>query len=173
MTTAIRPARPDEAPLVLDLVRGLARYEKLEHEVEATADGIAAALFGSAPRVFCDLAEADGEVAGFAMWFYTFSTFVGRPGIYLEDLFVRPEFRGRGLGKGLIVNLADAARKKISAGWSGRCLIGTSPPSNSTARRARASSTAGRRAGSMASRFARWGGLPRRWVPQEDGIEAG
>ena len=106
MTIAIRPARPDEAPLVLDLVRGLARYEKLEHEVEATADGIAAALFGSAPRVFCDLAEADGEVAGFAMWFYTFSTFVGRHGIYLEDLFVRPEFRGRGLGKALIVNLA-------------------------------------------------------------------
>ena len=106
MTSTIRPARPDDVPVILDLVRGLAAYEKLEHKVEATEDGIAAALFGPSPRVFCDIAEADGAVAGFALWYYSFSTFVGRHGIYLEDLFVRPEFRGKGLGKALIRHLA-------------------------------------------------------------------
>jgi len=106
LPATIRPARPDDVPVILDLIRGLAAYEKLEHKVEATEDGIAAALFGASPRVFCDLAEAEDQVAGFAMWFYTFSTFVGRHGIYLEDLFVRPEFRGKGIGKELIRNLA-------------------------------------------------------------------
>jgi GNAT superfamily N-acetyltransferase len=106
MTPIIRTARPGDVPVILDLIRGLARYEKLEHHVEATEDGIRSALFGASPRVFCDLAEADGAVAGFALWFYTFSTFVGRHGIYLEDLFVRPEFRGKGLGKALIGGLA-------------------------------------------------------------------
>ena len=105
--TAIRTAYADDVPVILDLIVGLARYEKLEHKVVATADGIAAALFGPSPRVFCDLAEADGEVAGFALWFYTFSTFVGSHGIYLEDLFVRPEFRGRGIGKALLQHLAQ------------------------------------------------------------------
>lgn len=103
---AIRPARPDDVPVILDLIRGLAAYEKLEHKVEATEAGIAAALFGASPRVFCDLAGADDRVAGFALWFYSFSTFVGRHGIYLEDLFVRPEFRGKGFGKALIGRLA-------------------------------------------------------------------
>jgi len=107
MPPTLRPARADDVPVILDLVRALARYEKLEHRVEATEDGLRAALFGPSPRVFCDLAEADGQVAGFALWFYSFSTFVGRPGIYLEDLFVRPEFRGRGLGKALIARLAQ------------------------------------------------------------------
>lgn len=106
MTATIRPARSGDIPVILDLIRGLARYEKLEHKVEATEDGLSAALFGDSPRVFCDLAEVEGEVAGFALWFYTFSTFVGRHGIYLEDLFVRPEFRGQGLGKALIRSLA-------------------------------------------------------------------
>ncbi len=103
---SIRPARPDDVPVILDLIVGLARYEKLEHKVAATEADIAAALFGPSPRVFCSLAGADGAVAGFALWYYTFSTFVGRHGIYLEDLFVRPEFRGRGLGKALIADLA-------------------------------------------------------------------
>jgi len=111
VTPAIRPARPEDAPVILDLIVGLARYEKLEDKVMATEADVAAALFGPSPRVFCNLAEADGTVAGFALWFYTFSTFVGRHGIYLEDLFVRPEFRGRGLGKALI---ADLARRCIA-----------------------------------------------------------
>lgn len=106
MTTTIRPALPADAPIILDLIVGLARYEKLEHKVEATEADIAAALFGPHPRVFCDLAEVDGGVAGFALWYYSFSTFVGRHGIYLEDLYVEPAFRGRGLGKALVVHLA-------------------------------------------------------------------
>lgn len=105
-TATIRPALAADAPVIHGLVRALARYEKLEHKVEASEADIAAALFGPAPRVFCDLAEVDGAVAGFALWYYSFSTFVGRHGIYLEDLYVEPAFRGRGLGKALVVHLA-------------------------------------------------------------------
>ena len=75
-------------------------------ELEATPRNIAEALFGANPRVFCDLAESDGEVVGFALWFYNYSTFRGRHGIYLEDLFIRPEWRDRGIGKALLGNLA-------------------------------------------------------------------
>lgn len=102
----IRPARPGEAALVFDLIRDLATYEKLAHEVDATEADIDAALFGPAPRVFCDIAELEGAPVGFALWFYSFSTFRGRHGIYLEDLFVRPEHRGRGVGKALLARLA-------------------------------------------------------------------
>ena len=112
---AIRPARPGEASLVFQFVRELAEYEKLEHEVEATEAMIDAALFGEQPRVFCDIAEWDGEPVGFAVWFLNFSTFSGRPGIYLEDIFVRPAFRGRGVGKALMVHLA---RKCVENGWA-------------------------------------------------------
>ena len=104
--TIIRPAVPDDVPVILQLIRSLARYEKLEHRVEASETDLAEALFGPSPRVFCDLAEADGRTAGFALWFYTFSTFVGRHGLYLEDLFVEPDFRGGGIGKALIRHLA-------------------------------------------------------------------
>ena len=106
MTIAIRAAREDDAPLIFDLVRELAIYEKLADTVDATADDIATALFGKEPRLFCDIAEWNGEAAGFAMWFLNFSTFRGRHGSYLEDLFVRPAFRGRGLGKALMAQLA-------------------------------------------------------------------
>lgn len=106
MTVAIRPARPGEAGLVLGFIRELAEYEKLAHEVEADEAAIDAALFGPTPRAFCDIAERDGEPIGFALWFYNFSTFRGRHGIYLEDLFVRPEHRGIGAGKALLANLA-------------------------------------------------------------------
>ncbi len=112
---AIRPARPGEASLVFQFVRELAEYEKLEHEVQATEAMIDAALFGEQPRVFCDIAEWDGEPVGFAVWFLNFSTFSGRPGIYLEDIFVRPAFRGRGVGKALMVHLA---RKCVENGWA-------------------------------------------------------
>jgi len=112
---SIRRARSDEAGLVLTLVRELAEYEKLSHEVEATEPMIADALFGANPRLFCDIAEYDGEVAGFAVWFINFSTFGGRSGIYLEDLFVRPGLRGRGIGKALLSHLAAEC---LANGWS-------------------------------------------------------
>jgi GNAT superfamily N-acetyltransferase len=115
MSLMIRRARPDEAGLVLSLVRELADYEKLLHEVEATEATIGAALFDSHPRLFCDIAEWNGEVAGFAVWFINFSTFSGRSGIYLEDLFVRPALRGRGIGKALLSHLA---KECIANGWS-------------------------------------------------------
>lgn len=103
---AIRPAVPGDAPLVLTLVRELAAYERLSHEVDATEALIDAALFGHHPRAFCDLAEWAGEPAGFAVWFYSFSTFRGRHGIHLEDVFVRPGCRGRGIGRALLAGLA-------------------------------------------------------------------
>jgi GNAT superfamily N-acetyltransferase len=115
MSLIIRRARPDEAGLVLSLVRELAEYEKLSHEVEATEQMIAAALFGPNPRLFCDIAEWSGEVAGFAVWFVNFSTFSGRSGIYLEDLFVRPALRGKGIGKALLAHLA---KECVANGWS-------------------------------------------------------
>lgn len=102
----IRPAVAGEASLVLGFIRELAEYERLAHEVDASLEGIDAALFGPQPRVFCDIAEWEGEPVGFALWFYNFSTFRGRHGIYLEDLFVRENMRGRGIGKALLANLA-------------------------------------------------------------------
>ncbi|WP_371347621.1 N-acetyltransferase family protein [Ancylobacter sp. IITR112] len=106
MPLALRPARPDDAALILALVRELADYEKLLHEVEATEADFARELFGPQPRVFCDIAEWDGAAAGFVLWFYTFSTFRGRQGIFLEDIYVRPAFRGRGIARALMQRLA-------------------------------------------------------------------
>ncbi len=84
----------------------LAEYEKLSHEVEASENDIADNLFGDNRKVFCEIAELEGEPVGFALWFYTFSTFQGRHGIWLEDLFVEPEARGKGIGKALLAHLA-------------------------------------------------------------------
>ena len=94
------------------LIGELAAYEKLAHEAVATPEMIASALFGPSPRVFCEVAEWAGEPAGFALWFYSFSTFRGRHGIYLEDLFVRPAARGKGLGKALLANLARRCQRE-------------------------------------------------------------
>lgn len=106
MTLTLRPTRPEDAALILAFVRELADYEKLLHEVEASEEDFVRELFGPQPRVFCDIAEWEGAPAGFALWYYTFSTFRGRQGIFLEDIFVRPEFRGRGIAKALMRRLA-------------------------------------------------------------------
>ena len=107
------------------------------HEVEATEADIAAALFGSHPRLFCEIAEWNGEPVGFAVWFINFSTFSGRSGIYLEDLFVRPALRGKGIGKALLAHLAQAMRRRTAGrGCNGRCWTGIRRRSNSTNRSA-------------------------------------
>ena len=110
MTAVIRPATPADASLIFALIGELAAYEKLAHEVKASQADIAAILFGPSPRAFCDIAELDGEAVGFALWFYSVSTFEGRHGLYLEDLFVRPETRGRGAGLALLRRLAERCR---------------------------------------------------------------
>lgn len=106
---AIRPAVPADAGLILAFIRELGDYERLSHEVAADEAGLAAQLFGERPRAEVLIAEVDGAAAGFALFFHNFSTFVGKPGLYLEDLFVRPAFRGHGLGKRLMVRLARIA----------------------------------------------------------------
>lgn len=106
MTLVIRPAEPDDVPAIHALIRALADYERMLPEMQASEADLATALFGAAPRVFCDVARLDGQAVGFALWFYTFSTFVGRHGIWLEDLFVEPERRGSGIGKALLAGLA-------------------------------------------------------------------
>jgi len=108
----IRPAIPDDVPAILGLVRELAEYERSPSSVVATEAAFAAALFGPAPAVFCHVAEVSGEVVGFALWFLNFSTWLGRHGIYLEDLYVRPAHRGTGLGKALLETLVSIARER-------------------------------------------------------------
>ncbi|MGH7025186.1 MAG: GNAT family N-acetyltransferase [Caulobacteraceae bacterium] len=105
-TIEIRPARPADATLIHALILELAEYERLAHEVACTLGDVERALFADPPRASCDIACLDGEAVGFALWFYNFSTFVGRPGLWLEDLYVRPAARGKGAGKALLTRLA-------------------------------------------------------------------
>ncbi|MGZ7039809.1 MAG: N-acetyltransferase family protein [Thermoanaerobaculia bacterium] len=105
----IRSASAEDVPLILRFIRDLARYEKLEHEVVATEEILWQTLFGQRAYAEVLIAEADGDPAGFALFFHNFSTFLGRPGIYLEDLFVSPDYRGRGYGKALLARLAELA----------------------------------------------------------------
>lgn len=102
----VREAGPDDLATIHGFILDLAAYERLSHEVEATLADLERDLFGPAPRVFCDIAEIDGAPVGFALWFYNYSTFRGRHGIWLEDLFVRPERRGAGAGLALLKALA-------------------------------------------------------------------
>lgn len=108
----IEPATPSDVPLILSLIRELAVYEKLEHEVVATEDSLRSSLFGPSPTAAAVVARVAAEPAGFALYFHNFSTFLGRPGLYLEDLYVRPVFRGRAVGKRLLVHLAQLAVKR-------------------------------------------------------------
>lgn len=105
----IRPAVREDTGRILAFIRELAEYEQLAHEAVADEAGLARQLFGDTPRAEVLIAEVDGEAAGFALFFHNFSTFVGKPGLYLEDLFVRPQYRGLGLGKRLMVRLAKLA----------------------------------------------------------------
>ena len=108
----IRSATVADVSLILRFIRELAAYEKLSHEVTATEDLLRCHLFGERPMAEVILAVEDGVEAGFALFFHNFSTFVGKPGIYLEDVYVRPEFRGRGCGKAMMVHLARLARQR-------------------------------------------------------------
>ena len=112
MSTVIRLAEPSDVPTIVALIRELAEYEHLEHEVVLEEAMLHEHLFGARPYAEVLIAEADGAPVGFALFFHNFSTFLGCPGIYLEDLFVRPDARGRGLGKALLVELARLARTR-------------------------------------------------------------
>jgi len=102
----VRTARPDDVPSLVSLVRELATYERAADQVRIDAVALNAALFTTNPKAHCLVVDADGEVAGMALWFVTFSTWVGRHGIYLEDLYIRPAHRGQGHGKALLAELA-------------------------------------------------------------------
>jgi GNAT superfamily N-acetyltransferase len=108
----IDKATPADVAVLLQLIRGLAEYEKLLPEVSATAEGLRAALFGPRPVAEAILARFDGTPVGFAVFFHNFSTFVGKPGIYLEDLFVLPEHRGKGIGRALLLHVAALANER-------------------------------------------------------------
>ncbi len=105
-------ATEQEVPLILTFIKSLAEYERLTDAVVATEDGLRQSLFGPKPCAECVIARWQGEPAGFALFFHNFSTFLGRPGIYLEDLFVNPEFRGKGVGRALLQFLAKLAQER-------------------------------------------------------------
>jgi GNAT superfamily N-acetyltransferase len=115
MSIRLQPAVVTDIPLILQLIRDLAAYEKLSHEVEATEEKLRAALFppDNRPAAECLLAFVeDNAPVGFAVYFTSYSTFLAKPGLYLEDLFVRPEFRGRGIGKALLLQVARLANQR-------------------------------------------------------------
>jgi len=111
----MRPATEADVPLLLDFIRAIAEYEKLLHEVVATETGVRSSFFGEGAVAESVIAELDGEPAAFAVFFHNFSTFKGRRGLYLEDLFVKPEFRRLGIGKKLLVHLARIAVERDCA----------------------------------------------------------
>jgi GNAT superfamily N-acetyltransferase len=103
----IRPAKTSDIDEILALIYELALYEKAPEEAKATKSQIMESFFSDSPKVFCEIVEVNGEIAGLAIWFLNYSTWQGKHGIYLEDLFVRPQFRGRGIGKALLKHLAQ------------------------------------------------------------------
>jgi len=105
----IRPATPSDVPLIQQFIRDLAEYERSPESAVATKEDLMRDGFGAEPKYRCLLADWQGQPAGFAFFFYNYSTWQGRPGLYLEDLFVRPVFRGKGIGKALLLHLAKIA----------------------------------------------------------------
>ncbi len=105
----LRDARVEDLPVIEGLVRALASYERLEHEMRATQDQLQQALFGPQPKVFALICEWECEPVGLCIWFYNFSTFLGRHGIYIEDIFIEPAHRGRGIGRAIFRHLARRA----------------------------------------------------------------
>lgn len=115
MNPSIRPATPADLPLIAQFIRDLADYERLSHEVRFDEAVLGQRLFGERPYAEILIGEIDGAPQGFALFFHNFSTFEGKPGVYLEDLFVRPEARGSGLGKALLKRLAEIAIERDCA----------------------------------------------------------
>ncbi len=109
---AIRLATAADVPIILELIRALATYERAPNDVTATEDGLSKVLFGEKPAAEVLLAFENETAVGFAVFFHNFSTWLGRPGLYLEDLFVRPEDRGKGYGRALLIHLAKIARDR-------------------------------------------------------------
>jgi GNAT superfamily N-acetyltransferase len=129
MSFSTHPATASDVPVLLEMIRELARFEHLEHEVEATPELLERALFGQSPVAGAVIGLSDGQVAGYAIYYFTFSSFVGRPGIWLEDVYVRPSFRKGGLGRALIEAVArvgvgkDCGRYEWTAlNWNERAL---------------------------------------------------
>ena len=110
----IRSAKPEDLSEISSLIKELADYERAPEQAIATIEDLGAALFGPSPKVFCEIVEVDGAVLGFAIWFLNFSTWQGKHGIYLEDLFIRPQYRGSGWGRKLLEHLAA---KCIENNW--------------------------------------------------------
>ena len=108
----IRAATEGDAPLILSLIKELAEYERLSHEVVATEEALRDSLFGERPVAEVLIGDLGDEAVGFALFFHNFSTFLGKPGIYLEDLYVKPRYRGMGFGRTLLVHLARLARER-------------------------------------------------------------
>jgi len=110
----IRSAQLEDLPEIQSLIKELAEYERAPKEAVATLDDLQESFFGESPKVFCEIVEVEGQIAGFAIWFLNYSTWQGKHGIYLEDLYIRPKFRGQGWGKKL---LQDLASKCVENGW--------------------------------------------------------
>lgn len=108
----IRPAKASDVEEILALIYELALYEKAPEEAKATREQILVTFFCDNPKVFCEMVEVDGAIAGCAIWFLNYSTWQGKHGIYLEDLFIRPEYRGRGYGKALLIHLASICERE-------------------------------------------------------------